>query len=224
MRNSAAIRNFLLAFSATAAIIVVGASLANSGDDELSADSTTSASGTDETPDAAPGTEGTAPTSSTATTPVLTPFVVADLDGYCAARFGAGYRIDFLPDDRLGCSPGQQSGSTEIDINAPCVAQVGDGSRSIAPAVDNVWRCSPLEQLELGSPDYVAGCKFLYGDQSRPTLWANDWAGWRCAALPNGIYKAYELSLDEICAITFGADSLGGSVDETADGWRCYGA
>ena len=84
-------------------------------------------------------------------------------------------------------------------------------------------RCAPTNPVEVGPPDYDGFCQHRYGDGAKAAPIANDWYGWRCTSIQHGVFQIDEMVTDAACQAA-GNETYSVAIDQSLDGWRCYGA
>lgn len=236
MSRSTVAKRFLIAFLAAGSIVGVAALLQDdeeptSTDVDVSSAPSTSpvatattalGSASDAVATDAVTTDAVAPASTVST---LGPLPTVDLQRTCSDAFGDGaLLVDGGSATAYSCSLPDGS-DRDIDVTSGCERQVGAGCRAVlVGGASGTWRCSVVDAIELGGPDWSAACTNQYGDAAIAFLVADDSAGWRCAAVEHHIYAEFELALDLACQITFDAEVWGTDLHGPPDALMCYGA
>lgn len=117
------------------------------------------------------------------------------------------------------------------NVDAACVQQYGPDSRQVVlTATPSNLRCVPRSALLVGDVDFGLYCRTVFGANSRASLIASDYRGWRCAVVQRGIFETGDIdfegnAVDLACQAATGAETYATVVDRSSsDGWRCYGA
>lgn len=153
----------------------------------------------------------------------LRPLPVPDLGAFCVSLYGEGstaVNAGDLTTARCGLTTGATAG---IDLDAACRTQFGAGDAVQIAVEPRGIRCTDPAAISLAPVDYEAYCDSVLGVAAERALVADDWQGWRCAGIGNGVFQLFELKPGAVCQTVLGRETYAVAAGTTIDAWSCYG-